>query len=767
MQYIERPLSPRTPLLVLLFFVFWLGAAYSPATAADRTDVIADSVSATVSGFIRDSASGEPIIGATVQVKAIKKGARTNKSGYYVLYLPPGEHLLEVTSIGYSTYREDIRVRPNEKRSLEIKLRTSAIQGGEVLVEQDRDREREAPRVSVVQIKPAQIEQMPKAGEADLFRTLQLLPGVKTASEISSGLYIRGGSPDQNLILLDGSVLYNPSHFFGFFSTFNSDAIKDVELIKGGYPAEYGGRLSAVLSVTNKDGDREATHGKFTLGLISSRATVETPLGTGAVTLSGRRTYLDAILNASGLKDELGLPDYNFYDLNAKITQNPGSNDKVSLSGYLGRDLLDFSDPAAGATVLLKWGNRSGALDWTHIFKEDLFARFNLNASSYFSNLTLGASGEDLVRDNSILDYTFNGSLEYSPNEDHQFKFGVQSTLYDFKFLVKYGASPPNANVDLSPFYGAVYLQDEWKMTEEAALTAGLRVDKISSRPEIGIDPRLAMRYILNDDVTLKASFGIYHQYLRLATNPNISFFDVWLPVDSTQPPSSSEQYILGVATTPWDGYTLEVEAYYKNQHNVVELRPNIVSGDKLSDVFFLGRAYSYGIEFFLQRQIGDLTGWLGYTLAWTRRVFPEINNGETFAPTYDRRNDVNLVLTYRLNDRWTIGSTFVYGTGQAYTQAVAAFYRREPDHSGSHVTIPGKTNALRLPSYHRLDVSATYSFSLWSDTRNASVNFDIYNAYNYRNVWFKNVNSSTNPATIEDIKLLPILPTVGIQVSF
>ncbi|HET6510669.1 MAG TPA: TonB-dependent receptor, partial [Candidatus Kapabacteria bacterium] len=416
---------------------------------------IADSVSGSISGFVRDSASGEPIIGASVQVRELKRGARTNKAGYFILYLPANnEHLVEVTSVGYRAFRETIRLRPDEKRTLEVKLSAAAVQGGEVVVEKDRDREREAPKVSTVTINPTQVAQLPKAGEADLFRTLQLIPGVKTSSEISSGLYIRGGSPDQNLILLDGSVLYNPSHFFGFFSTFNSDAIKDVELIKGGYPAEYGGRLSAVLNVTNKDGDREQSHGKFSIGLISSRATVETPLGTGAVTLSGRRTYLDAIMSATGLKEELDLPDYNFYDLNAKITQNPANGDKLSLSGYLGRDILDFSDPAAGASVLLKWGNRSGSLDWMHLFSEDVFSQFNLSASSYFSELVLGSSGEDFIRDNDILDYTLNGSLEYSPNEHHQFKFGLQSTLYNFKFLVQYGKNPPSANVDMSPFYG-------------------------------------------------------------------------------------------------------------------------------------------------------------------------------------------------------------------------------------------------------------------------------------------------------------------------
>lgn len=760
----------RLALAITVLVLATSGAIAQPKYAVEPsiTPVLLDSTRALLSGFVRDSVTGETLIGATVRVRAIKKGAVTNKSGYYALQLPaPGTHLLEASAVGYQPSFITVNSRSGETRQISFTLTPSSIQGGEITVERDRDEQRRDPQVSRVTLQPAQIAQLPKAGEADLFRTLQLLPGVQTSSEISSGLYIRGGSPDQNLILLDGGVLYNPSHFFGFFSTFNSDAIKDVELIKGGYPAEYGGRLSAVLSVTNKDGDRQNTHGKFSIGLISSRATIETPLGEGAITLSARRTYLDAIMSATGLKEELELPDYNFYDLNAKITQYPSADDKVAVSGYLGRDILDFSDPAAGASVLLKWGNRTASADWTRILQEDLFSQVNLSASHYFSNLELGSSGEGFIRDNLITDYSLNGSVEYLGKEDHKFKIGLQATAYEFRFLVRYADNPSNADVNLSPFYGALYVQDDWNVDDRLGASLGLRVDKISSRFELGIDPRIALRYILNSDITLKASFGIYHQYLRLATNPNVSFFDVWLPVDETQPPAQSEQYVIGIATEPWYGYSLEIESYYKNMRDIVELRPNVTSGEKLSDVFFLGDGYSYGIEFFLQKKIGDLTGWFGYTLAYTRRQFDEINDGEVFPPTYDRRNDFSLVLSYRLNDRWTLGGAMVYATGQAYTQALSAFYRREPDYSGSHVTIPGKINALRLPPYHRLDLSATYAFSLFSDERNASLNIDLYNAYSYRNVWFKNVNSSTNPATIEDIRLLPILPTFGLQVSF
>jgi hypothetical protein len=767
--------------LVSLFLSLFLLLLFDPASAhftrspfgpTLRATDPTDTTEAVVSGFIRDSVTGESMIGATVRVRSLKRGAITNKSGYFALHLPANEQLqLEASSLGYVRHLEEIILKPGESRQLNIRLRPENIEGGEVTVESDREREREAPQVSRVNINPTQVAQLPKAGEADLFRVLQLLPGVQTASEISSGLYIRGGSPDQNLILLDGSILYNPSHFFGFFSTFNTDAIKDVELIKGGFPAEYGNRLSAVLSVTDKDGDRYNTHGKISLGAISSRATIETPVGSGAFSISGRRTYIDVILDALGLTKQLDLPSYHFYDLNAKLTQNPTESDKLSLSGYGGDDDLAVSNDKSGSRIGMGWGNRAGSLEWTHIFGADLFSKFDLSFSRYFSTLGFGSGAEQLSWDNKIDDYSLNGGIEYALGEHHQFKAGIQATQYGIRFKVQSGTNPPTGDLDLTPEYGAVYVQDEWKpdiasdSTDPLAINAGLRVDGITSRSNIGIDPRISARYIINPLITAKASFGIYHQYLKLATNAILPVFDVWLPVDSTQDVERATQYVVGLSTLPFEGYSLDVEAYYKDMRNLAEMRPNVVSGKSLNDVFFVGDGTAYGLEFFLQKKVGDLTGWIGYALAWTKRVFPDINEGREFPPTYDRRNDLNIVMTYRLNDRWTIGSTFVYATGQAYSQITALAPNAESP--ARAMTIQGDKNALRLPSYDRLDASATSSFSLFSDRRNAEFNIDIYNVYNHRNVWISQVDQSTNPATINQVKLLPILPTFGLSVNF
>jgi hypothetical protein len=755
-------------LFLSVVYAFLLVSLSTYARAATSPD----SAAATISGFVKDSASGETIIGATVRVRALKIGAITNTSGFFSLHLPGGEPVLvEVASLGYRTYSERVTLRAGEQRRQTILLAPMSLHNEDITVETDAERRRQEPQVSRVDIKPQQVQELPKAGEADLFRILQFLPGVQTSSEISSGLYIRGGSPDQNLILLDGSVLYNPSHFFGFFSTFNPDAIKDVELIKGGFPAEYGGRLSAVLNVTDIDGDRYQTKGKVSLGLISSRATIETPVGTGALVLSGRRTYLDVLLNATGLTKQLELPDYYFYDLNLKLTQNPSPNDKVMIAGYKGSDNLDLTAPNGANSVGIEWGNRAASSEWVHVFSDELFSKVGLSASNFSSVFSVGSSTQPFTWDNGIDDYTARTSFEYFPNQQHTLKAGLQATLYHVTLQIQSGDNPPNAAIDKSPFYAAVYLQDEWKPSIEGAapnplaINAGMRVDKITSHPQMGIDPRLSARYILTPDITLKASWGIYHQYLKLATNPFIPVFDVWNATDTSQTPERAIQYVLGVSTVPFENYSFDVEGYYKSMNNLVEMRPNVMSGDKLSDVLFEGNGESYGLEFFLQKQAGRFTGWIGYTLAWTWRTFPDINRGNKFPPTYDRRNDFNLVLTYRLNDRWTFGGTFTYGTGQAYTQIAAL----APNAENPNRTIPieGDKNALRLPPYNRLDLSATYRFGFFSDKQNAELNIDVFNAYNHRNVWISQVDETTNPAQITFVKLLPILPTFGLSVSF
>ncbi|MFI5202451.1 MAG: carboxypeptidase-like regulatory domain-containing protein, partial [Candidatus Kapaibacterium sp.] len=423
-----------------------------------------DSSSAVISGFVKDSASGETIIGATVRVRALHIGAITNKSGFFSLQVPGGEPFaIEVSSLGYRTVTQRMKLRPNEERSLTFLLAEQSVNTGEVTIESSEEREREEPQVSRVTLTPQQMVNLPKMGQEDVFRILQFLPGVQTASEISSGLYVRGGSPDENLILLDGSVLYNPSHFFGFFSTFNPDAIKDVEFIKGGFPAEYGGRLSSVLNVTDIEGDRNATHGKVDLGLISSSGMLETPIGTGALVLAGRRSYIDLLFNTLGLTQRLNIPDYYFYDANAKLTQNPSPDDKIILSGYQGSDNLNFAPSTSGENIALAWANRTGSGAWTHFFGSTLFSNIILSSSNYSSDFTGGPTAQPFTWVNGITDYTAKASLDAFPSDRHTIKTGLQATNYHTYLTIQTGNNPPNANFDFKPNYGAAYVQDEWK----------------------------------------------------------------------------------------------------------------------------------------------------------------------------------------------------------------------------------------------------------------------------------------------------------------
>ena len=762
--------------LLLAVIVIFIHSGESRAASHDGIRV-PDTTHAVISGFVKDSATGETIIGATVRVRALHIGAITNTSGFFSLHVPGGTFFtIEVSSLGYRTFKERIRLRPGEERTRTFLLGVQSVNSENVTIQSSEEHEREEPQVSKVVLTPQQMVNLPKMGQADLFRILQFLPGVQTASEISSGLYVRGGSPDENLILLDGAVLYNPSHFFGFFSTFNPDAIKDVEFIKGGFPAEYGGRLSSVLKVTDIEGDRNKTKGKVDLGLISSSGMLETPIGTGALVLAGRRSYIDLLLNATGLTTSLSLPDYYFYDANAKLTQNPSPDDKLVLAAYQGSDNLSFAASTSANNIALAWGNKMVSGQWTHVFGSELFSNVILSTSNYSSIFTVGTADvgstvQPFHWNNGITDYTARATLDYFPNGRHNIKTGLQATAYHSYLTIQSGNNPPNANVDRTPNYGAAFVQDEWKPAighdtlNPLAITAGLRADGISSNPHIGIDPRISARYILTPALTLKASAGIYHQYLKLATNDLVPIFDVWLPDDTSQAPEECYQYVLGVSTAPFEDYTFDVEGYYKDMKNLVEMRPNVFTGSTLNDVFFVGNGTAYGVEFFLQKQIGRLTGWLGYTLSWTWRTFPDINNGQQYPATFDRRNDFDLVATYHLTDRWTLGAMFTYGTGQAYTQITAL----EPNFEDPARTIPieGDKNALRLPPYNRLDLSATYAFSFYSDHRNAEFDFDIFNAYDYRNVWISQVDESTNPATINFVRLLPILPTFGVSVNF
>lgn len=723
----------------------------------------------TISGLLLDAATDDPIIGARVAVENTQLGDVTNAEGEFrIAEVPKGRQRLLLRSVGFE--ERVIELWAASDTTLRLTMLQKSVQGKDITVESDREREREQRSVSRVTIDEKTLDRVPSVGgEKDLFRVLQLLPGVKSLSEISSGLYIRGGSPDQNLIRLDGAVIYNPSHMFGFFSTFNTDAIESVELIKGGYPAEYGGRLTSVLNVVSKDGNREQWHGKTSVSLISAKQMFEFPLGDGSMLVSGRRTYIDAFMDLidaeSLLADGTTLPRYYFYDLNAKIVQSLSDNNNLSLSTYFGRDKLSY--PTGSREINMHWGNTMASLNWTHIFSEKLLSNALVAYTGYNSEAFGNFTNNGFRFDNGIQEYTARYDVDYKMSDKHSFKSGLGVSRFNFDFYNSIGnTNKPLKDTSGIPWYFTAYAQHDLSFDAKTHLTYGVRSEWMHLSEVVTVDPRITLSYQLSPLWSAKVSAGSYHQYFHLVSFGDFTFFDLWVPGVAPLPPSRSYQYIAGLSGYPMEDYYMSLEAYYKPLNDIVDYNETKFLSNDITEIFPRGSGKAYGTELFFEKRAGALTGWVGYTLAWVRHKFAELNDGVEYSPKYDQRHDVQLVLNYKISDRWEIGGTWVYATGQAFT-APTAYYNvgLSEINFNLDLTVPGHRGGQRLPAYHRGDLSATYSFKMFGYPARASL--QVFNFYNHRNVWFRSVDSDTAPPTQTDILLLPILPTLGIEISY
>ncbi len=757
----------------LFFFVCLAWLLFSPARPLVAQNTANN---ATLSGYVMDMESKETIVSAVVSIKAAKLGTFTNKSGFFALKnIPSGTYTVTVSYLGYAKKEVELTFQAGESKKLTAELKRSIKQSEQVNVEATREAEKRQINISQVSVQMEQVKQLRIGGESDVFRTIQYLPGVLTASQVSSGLYIRGGSPDQNLVLLDGMTVYNPSHLFGFISSFNTDAIKDVDLNRGGFGPEYGGRLSAVVNLTQKEGNREKVAGSAALGIISSKAFVEGPLGNGAFMVSARRTYLDAIL-ALLPKDPLNpLPDFAFYDLNAKITQNITPDDKISLSGFLSRDYLKLG--ASGISIGIGIGNRSASARWTHVFGDNLFSTLNLSASRYNNGFDGNNSGFEFFVDNTITDYTGKLDLEWFASSDLTVKFGAEVTNFRFTYEQNFSGSRDSiaqigtqtstqTNLAITDWTYAAYGQFNYQLSDKMSVQTGLRGYYFRQNNSVALDPRLSFRYQFNDDITVKAAWGLYHQYLRLASNPNFSFFDTWLPTDSSLGLSSALHYILSLETKPVEGYSLNFDLYYKTLNNINEINLSNIRSRNVSQIFYSGNGYSYGAEVFLEKKTGDLTGWIGYAMGWVWSTFDSLNGGRRFNTRYDRRHDFKAVALYRLNDRWEIGGSFIFQSGQPFTGVSSRFQTFLPNELfGTGVTIPTDRNGLRLPPSHQLNLNVNYNTTLFDLP--ARLLIDIYNVYSRRDILFRYYDTSDKTTVPTDVRLLPILPTLSLEVKF
>ena len=724
---------------------------------------------ATLSGFIADQSNGESLPYATVVLKGpgTPIGALSNVDGYYAVQGMSEDipYLLTISYIGYISFQDTLSFRAGETRRLDVQLKPEPIAVQEIVVEAKREEEEQRIQPGFVEVETAKIREMPAIGETDILRALHLLPGIQAASDISSGLYIRGGGPDQTLILLDQMPLYNPSHAFGFFSTFNPDAIRDMSLHKGAYPAKYGGRLGSVLDVHNKDGNRKGFDASGGISLIAARLTLEGPTPKGSWMVSGRRTYIDPLL--SYIRDEdTEVPTYYFYDLNAKLNQDFSENDKVQISGYFGRDDLSF-DVGEDAFFGIRWGNTAFLGKWTHVFSPALFGNFVAAGSDYTSKIELNFLDTPILFANSIRDFTVKGDLDWFAARDHALSGGFLATRYDFEFIQEFNQDD---QLDLreKPNLLSLYVQDHWQPGKSTDVRLGMRGNYFSEGNRIQIEPRLSMSHRLGN-WRLKAAGGSFHQYLQLVTTELFSGGDYWVPLDETVEPGRSWQGVVGVEWEPSERYQATVEAYYTDMANLIVLDNRVaVNSDATTteDVFVSGgTGYATGVEVFLQRRTGRLTGWIGYTLGWTRRTFPELNQGKAFPPKYDRRHDVSFVSNYRLG-RWSLGANYVYGTGQAFTPASARYSLRSPalSHRGGRIeslVLPSDRNSARLLPYQRLDLSVKMRFRAFEV--NGEFYVQVFNVFNRRNEWFVFFDDFGSDV----IKMLPIVPTLGINFNF
>lgn len=730
---------------------------------------------ATLSGFITDGSNGESLPYASVVLSFRGQplmGTVSNVDGYFSIHPVPVDTTCQLTIsyIGFLSFEDIIEISKKEDViRLDVQLKPSPITTSEIIVEADRDKEERLIQPGFIEVEVEEIREMPAFGEADILRSLHLLPGIQTASDMSSGLYIRGGGPDQTLILLDQIPLYNPSHAFGFFSTFNPDAIKDLILYKGAYPAQYGGRLNSVLDVRNKDGNRKEFQGTGGVSLIASRLTLEGPIKKGSWMVSGRRTYLDPILSFLRRR-EPNVPAYYFFDLNGKWNKDFSDSEKLQFSGYFGRDDMVLDIDGSNVSGGFRWGNAGFTGKWTHVFSPSIYGNFIVSRSKYRSNTEFDIFDTPVQFENSIRDLTFKGDVDYFVTMDHVLGGGGVLTFYDFKFQTKFNKEE-QLNLQEKSRLISLYLQDDWRPGSNTHIRIGARGNFFSEGGWYQLEPRFSISHGISSNWRLKIASGLYHQYLQMVNTELFSGGDFWVPLDETVNPGRSFQAVVGLNWEPSLLYQFVIEGYFTDLENLVVLDTRVAAdseGTTSEEAFMTGgTGYATGIELFFQRRIGALTGWIGYTLGLTRRKFSELNDGDEFSPKYDRRHDISFVTHYKMG-KWSLGVNFVYGTGQAFTPASAQYILRSPalpELEEFELPLAATRNSSRLLPYHRLDFSVRRQFEILGIE--PEVYLQIFNLYSRRNEWFVQYKIDDQDREYKVAKMLPVVPTLGIDFKF
>lgn len=758
--------------------------------------LIAQPRTGTISGRVTKHGSGEALIGANVVIytdslksKPSVKGTATNKFGYYtIVSLPYNTYYVYVTSIGYKTDVKRIVVNAsNTAIRQNFELERTDIELGEVVIQDQRQTDF-APTTGTIDVRPEIVQKLPSlGGETDIFRALQLLPGVKAATEISTGIYVRGGSPDQNLTLVDGVIVYNPSHLGGFSSTFNGDAIQKISLIKGAFPAEYGGRLSSVLDVTMREGSMDKFMGKAGINTISSRVTMEGPLEENSTFIfSGRTMYLDKLLGTSPKLNSI--PRYNFNDFNGKVNYVLSETDRIFISGFFSSDQLNEPPVNKDVGFDIGWSNSTVNLTWTKINSPAVFTNTSLMFTHYnFSTLVKDKAPKgvplDYFTESVITDFQLKREMQLTFWDGHFVKLGAEVIYHDFNTTTSDYYIPelkyrPNYGTVIQAIESSVYAQDDITILKDLKTNLGVRLYYFQNGKFLKPEPRASISYFFLDRFTLRAGFSVAHQILHMLTRNDIYLpTDVWYPSTANIKPSRAVQGSVGFEAISADrNYLLSVEGYYKDMSSLHEYRENadFSYGSKLDEQVTNGRGVAYGVELFIQKNAGDFTGWIGYTLSYTKKFFDLLNRGVSFYPRYDRRHDLSAVMTYKLTGNLSIGATWTYGTGQAYSLPIGQYYYQNlasPTEPAKVYYENSARDAYRLPPFHKLDLSCNYETRLF-DNR-VELTLSIYNAYNRFNAFSKYIGHKIDPQTgrkipvLKQFTLFPFLPTLGVNFEF
>ncbi len=799
----------------LLLCLLALTAACLPLQAQDSGTTDPSLGRYTVSGFVKDAESGEKLIGAALYDPSRRAGATTNAYGFFSLTLPAGPTRLLISYLGYEQVGLDMNLMTDRQLVIELQPEAIGIDEVEVIAERGASIQ-DQTQMSRIEVPVAQIERTPVLlGEMDVLKTLQLLPGIQSGTEGTSGLYVRGGGPDQNLILLDGAPIYNASHLFGFFSIFNTDAIQNVQMIKGGFPARYGGRLSSVIEVNMKDGNLKDFDVEGAVGLVASRLTVQGPLRRDRTSfiLSGRRTYADLLARPFLKGDDVF--GYYFYDANAKLNHIFSSRDRLFLSFYGGDDRF-YQHSNDGANDRFEfdfgWGNLLSTSRWNHLYSPRLFSNVTLLYSRYRFDIQSDERIETRIGDqrlsevfklfytSGIRDVGGRIDFEYIPGPDHYVRFGGSATHHTFRPGALQVKESSLAALDTTiassravpALETGLYLEDDLNLSRRFKANPGLHASgfAVEDRFYFSLEPRLFLRLLLTDALAFKASYAYTRQYIHLLTNSSVGLpTDLWLPATGRIRPQHARQAAAGLAWTFGGGaYEGSLEGYYKSMQNLIEYREGAaftagLDGD-WQDRIEAGGGRSYGTEFLLQRKQGRTTGWAGYTLSWSNRRFEGLNAGRTFPYRYDRRHDVSVVLSHRLRPHIDLSATWVYGTGIAVTMPVARALLGASSSSffGAYMAnLYGERNGFRMGAYHRLDLGISFT----RPTRRGDhvLRLGVYNAYNRKNPFFIYFDEESGgfffdpeqgetyyragERVARQVSLFPVIPSVSYHFNF